>query len=178
MTIQTFAIKVGETNVIYNLSSNDHALFLSLGAALAQIQVFETTITGFLTSLEANNSNGQEHNNTFEDTFTKYGEKTLGTLIKLFKDHIKDEATTNILEEARRGRNYLVHHLLKHYGWWLMNDNSYLEAIQEITNITRVIMQADDAIIRYVVGHQVLQSVAVRINEHTGEIEIIDRLLE
>jgi hypothetical protein len=169
----TFAILVGDTNVLYELESGDHALFLTIGIAVSQIQSLEVTMTSLLTSLELHSVLKNRSVEPIEKTASDHSEKTLGTVIRLFREYIKDHNIAEALEKARVSRNHIVHHILKKYGWPFLSASNYLDAIREVDNATRDIASADDAVVRYMAENRPIPFYAVIINHETGEIEPI-----
>jgi hypothetical protein len=168
-----FAILVGETNVLYELAPGDHALFLTIGIAVSQIQSLEVTMTSLLTSLEVHSALKKRGVAPSEKTASDHSDKTLGTVIRLFREYIKDQDVAQALEKARISRNHIVHHVLKKYGWPFLNASNYLEAIREVDDATRDIASADEAVVRYMAENRPIPFYAVIINHETGEIEPI-----
>jgi hypothetical protein len=167
-----FAILIGDTNVLYELPSGDHALFLTIGIAVSQIQSLEVTMASLLTSLEVHSALKQGVK-PIEKLISDHSEKTLGTVIRLFREYIKDNDIAEALEKARVSRNHIVHHVLKEYGWPFLSASDYLEAIREVDNATRQIAAADEAVVRYMAENRPIPFYAVFINHETGEIEPI-----
>jgi hypothetical protein len=168
---RTFAIKVGHENVVYTLDESDHALFLSLGSALATIQSFESSAASLLTGLLGQTEESSQK--THEQLMGNYIDKTLGQLVKLFRQYVKDEALADKLEQVRQKRNYLVHGILRKYGWWLMGDDAYLDAIKEISEISQLIQETDQDIVKYIIDRKLLKMVAAKIDTATGELVLI-----
>lgn len=108
-----------------------------------------------------------------EGNVSNYDEKTLGTVIRLFREYIKDQDIAQALENARVSRNHIVHHVLKKYGWPFLSASDYLEAIHEVDNATRDIAAANEAVVRYIAENRPIPFYAVIINHETGEIEPI-----
>ena len=162
-------LKVGDHTVVVDWPPNDHALFVCLGAALAQAQVFESTIAHFLSALDRKNQS-TEHSCNFDELMEQNTSKTLGWLSQRLRDSVGDEALADALDEARVKRNFLVHNILKKYGWWAMNDESYIECINEVNSIRDTLSNAEREVIKRLQDTGALEVLAVSINPSTGEI--------
>lgn len=167
-----FAILVGDMNILYELSSGDHALFVSIGIAISEIQSLETQLASLLQSLERLTAL-KDGNQQTSGKGIHYSEKTLGTVIRLFREYIKDESIAQTLETARQARNHVVHHILRKYGWPFLSASEYFDAIREVDESTRSIASAREMVIRYMAENRPIPFYAVVINYETGEIEVI-----
>lgn len=108
-------------------------LFLALGATLAEIQVFETSIIHLVSRIKSKNKSI-----TFEQALEKDEGKTLGRLINELINHIEAEEFKNMLIILRDDRNYIVHNILRRYGWPIVSEKKYEHAIKEILQIREI----------------------------------------
>jgi len=161
-------LQVGEGyGFVFQRGRNDLALFAALGAALTEIQAFEVGIEGYLKILPEKDSEGKHTSSKNPDRFYS---QTLGMLIKQFKKHLPDSGIAALLENVREKRNYLVHTILKVYGWPLMSDKDYIRAIKEIEGIRALIESASIEVSRYLAERSLLNLIVVYIDHKTGEI--------
>ncbi|HFA49982.1 MAG TPA: hypothetical protein ENJ95_13320 [Bacteroidetes bacterium] len=154
-------IKIGGSNIALNYENkNDKVLFILLGEALTEIQCFETCIYSLLSGIQDN-----EKKITFIDSFEKNERKTLGQLIYDLDKYIKDENIKRNLIEVRDRRNYLVHNILKRYGWPLMSNEDYLKSIKEIVEIRDFINSSEPIITKYIRDNKILDILIFEFNE-------------
>ncbi len=164
----TIILQVGDRyNFEFLGRRNDIALFAILGNALAAVQSFEVSIVGHLRPLSKNKSSG---NQTANDDVDHFYSRTLGALIKQFQKHLPDSGVASLLENVREQRNYLIHHILKVYGWPLMSDEDYVHAIKEIDGIRDLMEKANIEVSRYLVNHSMADLVVFSIDHESGEI--------
>ncbi|MBZ0098857.1 MAG: hypothetical protein K8F30_07220 [Taibaiella sp.] len=167
-----FAVQVGNVIVQLNYPSNDLALFVILGEAIASIQAFELSVASFLARIDTTSLKTED-----ATSYETLIDKTLGALIRLFRQFIVDDNLANSLEEVRKERNYIVHNILRHYKWPLMSDQQYLEAIQEIKGIIEHIHQTKIAMTKYVANSDFLDNMLIiYYNPESNEIEIISKI--
>ena len=69
-------LQVGDRTLRFNYEANDAALFLALGAAVAEVQALEFHLVHMLGMLLS--ADGKKH----EEVTDEYFQKTLGTLAK------------------------------------------------------------------------------------------------
>ena len=155
---------VGETSIIFDFQDNDHVLFVCLGAALTEIQVFETTLLNHLTIFK-NNVNNED----MDSTRQKNIDKTLGQLAKLFIEVVKNEEIGKLLLEVRDKRNLVVHKILRKYGWPLMSDDDFLQCYREINVIRDFIYQANVKLASFLNSQHFSNAIVVAINPKTGK---------
>ena len=154
-------LRVGDHSAFeFQRGPNDLALFAGLGAALAEIQSFETGIAIQLGLLS--------HRST--DSLDEFYSKTLGTLIKQIQRHLPDNALASLLEKVRNRRNYLVHHILRAYGWPIMSDDDYIRAIREIEEVRSLIEQANLEVARYLSDRSLLKLIVLSIDHRSSEV--------
>jgi hypothetical protein len=164
-----FCIQMGKTPIVFSLPEREHALFLALGMALAEIQSFETGIAFLLSSI-ANEAGHKVEEGYFDKLMQEYGSKTLGLLVKHFREVVRDEEISSLLEEVKNKRNYIVHNILREYGWPMMSDEVYVKAIEEITQITQKIRDAERIIVPYLREEKILKIILMSIDVKTGEV--------
>lgn len=107
---------------------------------MAEIQAFEKTVALFVDIFQSK-VEGKEK--PIAPNHVEYSDKTLGQLIKLFTDLIKDEEIGQSLKTAKEKRNFLVHHILSAYKWPLMSSDNYLKCYSEINEIRNTIHEAE-----------------------------------
>ena len=159
-------IKVGDTTILFSYSDEDHALFTALGATLAQIQSFETSISFFLSGIVAQNTS-----ENFDALMNQYINKTLGAMIKFFNESVNDLPIAERLELIRTKRNYVAHNILRSYGWPLMSGEKYLQAIQELDNIRETVRETEYVLAKHIQDKNILPLLIIAINDEIGEID-------
>src|SRR5574341_695777 len=102
------ALIVGNAAIVFDIQDNDHVLFVCLGGALTEIQVFETTLLNHL-AIFKNNINKEDMDSTWDANI----DKTLGQLARLFIDVVKDNEIGKLLLEVKDKRNFIVHKILR-----------------------------------------------------------------
>ena len=75
------------------------------------------------------------------------------------------------LEEARKGRNYLVHHILRKYEWPMMSDEDYIDAVKEIDKIRDLIETVNVEVAQYLSDRSLLNIIVLSINHDSGDIQ-------
>ncbi|MBK8563434.1 MAG: hypothetical protein IPN76_08815 [Saprospiraceae bacterium] len=146
-------IQVGDINIALKYENkHDKVLFTLLGEALTEIQCFENCIYALLSGVQHS-----ESKNSLIDFFEKNEKKTLGQLIYDLVDYIENEEMKNTLIEARDKRNFLVHKILRQYGWPLMGDKEYLKAFQEIVAIRNFIHVSQPILLNYIQDKKILE---------------------
>lgn len=89
-------IKIAEVEVSFDLHPHDYGLFLVIGQAMSEIQSFEFLLAGLLASLSK--LEGQvPSDSVFEELLEKNYTRTLGSLVKHFRDKISDSETADAL---------------------------------------------------------------------------------
>ncbi len=152
-------IRVDNTNLVFDFQErNDKALFIALGQTLTEIQCFETCIYSLLSSIQDKN-----RVNALTDYFQNNEKKTLGQLINELIVHIPDEIVKQNLIDVRDKRNYIVHKILRKYGWPLMSDKDYLIAITEIAEIKNFINVSEPIITKYIRDNNILDLIIFEI---------------
>ncbi len=126
-------------------------LFLSLGAALTEIQVFESGIIFLLGGIKSK-KDGTDITSIFQNDESK----TLGKLINELIYFIEDDEMKNLLTIIRDDRNYIIHKILRKYGWPLMSEVSYVNAIKEILEITEIMHKSGPLINEYIKRKKIL----------------------
>ncbi len=155
-------VKIGDTNIALKYdNTNDKVLFTVLGEALTEIQCFENCIYSLLSGIQ-----GNENENPIDDYLERNERKTLGQLIYGIDQFIEDEDVKDNLIKVRDKRNYLVHKILRKYGWPLMTDNHYLEAINEIVEIRNFINTSEPKITKYIRDNNILDILIFKLKEN------------
>lgn len=148
-------VKIGNSNIALKYDNkNDKVLFTVLGEALTEIQCFENCIYSLLSGIQ-----GNEGGISLEDYLERNERKTLGQLIYGMDRYIDNENVKNNLIEVRDKRNYLVHKILRKFGWPLMSDDQYLEAIKEVVEIRNFINSSEPVITKYIRDNNILDIV-------------------
>lgn len=160
-------LPVGETHVAFNYEQRDIALFVALGAALAQAQVLEFGIAHLLGLIE---SGGDDR---FKEVSNGLLEKTLGALARKVKGHATDPALANKLEEIVEKRNFVAHRVLQKYQWPIMSDDSYLEAIRELDAIREFLTDAEVVVTRALKEAKNLDLIVVGIDPETQQPRVL-----
>jgi hypothetical protein len=165
-------LKIGDTSIVITFQDNDHILFVSLGAALAEIQAFEMTI-GLLLAVFSKEKGKNEKDviSLTEENF----KKTLGFLVKLFTHVVKDEEISTMLRNIKDKRNLLVHRILRKYGWPRMSDDDYIKCYSEINETRNDVYQAEAKLSEYLNSQQFPNSIVVRFDSETGKLYIPGR---
>jgi hypothetical protein len=139
--------------ITYNISGKEYSyeqnnelvnqLFWALGATLTEIQVFETGMIALLGGIKS--KSGIELKKAFE----KDESKTLGLLINELINKIEDKEFKDLLIIIRDDRNYIVHKILRKYGWPIMSELQYESAIKEILEIRDIIHNSEPLMFKY-----------------------------
>ena len=145
----TITIKDKEYSFIQN-NELLNQLFWALGATLAEIQSFETGIIFFLGGIKSKSCNN------LEATSEKDESKTLGILINELIKYIEVDEIKNMLCQIRDDRNYIVHKILRKYGWPIMSESKYEYAINEILEIREIMHVAEPIIMDYINSNNIL----------------------
>jgi len=160
-------LPVGETRIAFNYGQRDIALFVALGAALAQAQVLEFSIAHLLGLIESDGG-GQ-----YKDVSGGFLEKTLGALARKVKSHTTDSGLSTQLEEIVEKRNFVAHRVLQKYQWPMMNDESYLEAIRELDAIRQSLTDAEFVVTRALKEAKNLNLIVVGIDPETQQPRVL-----
>ncbi|MBI2857082.1 MAG: hypothetical protein HYX95_02065 [Chloroflexi bacterium] len=160
----------GKYGFEFQRGQNDLALFTSLGSALAEIQSFELAIEGLLSALSLVSPTIQSHRKQNPERFYS---QTLGSVIKVFKKYLPDSGIDKLLDTTREKRNYVVHKILREYGWPIMDDEDYVRAIKEIEGIRAYIENANIEVCRYLTDRSLLDLLVVSVDGKTGEVKCI-----
>lgn len=126
-------------------------LFLALGAALTEIQVFESGIIFLLGGIKLKNEEVDLKTIIEEDE-----SKTLGILINELIQFIEDDEVKNLLKIIRDDRNYIIHKILRKYGWPVMSELKHENAIKEILEIREVMHKSIPLINEYIKTKKIL----------------------
>lgn len=160
-------LPVGETHVAFNYEQRDIALFIALGAALAQAQVLEFGIAHLLGLVESGGDN------RLTEISSGFLEKTLGALARKVKVHTTDPELASKLEEIVEKRNFVAHRVLQKYQWPMMSDDSYREAICELDAIRQLLIDAEFEVTRALKEAKNLDLVVVGIDPETQQPRVL-----
>jgi hypothetical protein len=133
-------LRVGTQQLRFHYEPNDSALFLALGAAVAEVQALEFHLVHMMGMLLE--TTDTSHNEVTEEYFRR----TLGTLAKKMRASATDAALAETLDETVRKRNYLIHGFLRAHQWPMTSDTMYLVAIRELDEMTKFFRASGDAI--------------------------------
>ena len=164
---QRTIIQVNDEHVVFDLVPHDHALFVFLGSALAQVQVFETTVAVLLSATF------KDQEIDFDELMRQHTSKTLGWLAKHLRTRASDVDLADVLDDAREKRNFLVHNILRKYGWWEMSHIAYMECMREIEGIRTSLVHAEREILKRLQDSTALGVLSASINAETGEISYL-----
>jgi len=126
-------------------------LFWSLGAALTEIQVFESGIIFLLGGIKS-----KKDGTDLTIIYQKDESKTLGKLINELIYFIEDDEMKNLLTVIRDNRNYITHKILRKYGWPVMSESKYNYAIKEILEIRDFIHNSEPLIFEYIKSKKIV----------------------
>jgi len=157
-------LSVGEESVVLHVREKDLALFAFIGAIVSDSQVFEFQVGGFLTAVQRTGSDPKKIDVIEAD----YSNKTIGWLANAFKKHCNDSATAEALERARIARNYVVHEVLKKYGWWHMQDQDYLSCLRDIREAREALWDGKEALIRQLNDTNILRVLFLPLKEYSS----------
>jgi len=131
-------------------------LFWALGAALAEIQSFETGIIFLLGGIKSNKK-GIDLKTIFE----KDESKTLGVLINELIHYIEEEEFKNLLKILKDDRNYIIHKILRKYGWPVMSELKYEYAIKEILEIREIMHKSGPLLNEYIKTKKIIELIDI-----------------
>lgn len=153
--------QIGKNNILFSFSKNDYPLFIAMGSLLAEIQSFETSIAFILSNLKVK----REENTEFEEIMKKNTKITLGQLANAFKSYLDNEVLANKLIEIRNKRNHFVHEFLRSYQWPYMDEDSYMNAIKEINEISTLVQNLEPKLFEYLNDEQLLDIKIIELPE-------------
>lgn len=160
------SLQVGESTLRFNYGPNDAALFLALGAAVAEVQALEFHLVHML-GLLLSPSAGSHTEVTAE-----YFQKTLGTLAKKLRGEVGDPELAQSLEKVVRERNHLIHGFLRTHQWPMSSSAEYVSAIRELDELTKFFRASGDTITMALRKARDLQVFLLKTNPDTGLPEI------
>jgi len=155
---------VGDVAISLDIEDSDHVLFFCLGGALTDIQVFETTLLIHLAIFRMN-----KKNEDFLSARNTNIDKTLGQLARLFIDVVKDNEIGKFLLEVRDRRNFIVHEILRKYGWPIMSKKDYLKCYEEINEFRDFINQANMKLGEFLNSQHFSNAISIATNPKTGK---------
>ncbi|MDD5051627.1 MAG: hypothetical protein PHO27_02710 [Sulfuricurvum sp.] len=163
---------IGETAFNFDFEDADHALFLLLGATVAEIQVFEASLSFKFSALLTQNNQSDKN---FKENQELLSTKTLGWIANRFKKHFQNSELTILLEETVEKRNYVAHHILRDYGWPLMSNDAYIEAITKLEKIRFDIHNLEKEIGRHLIEENIIENLIMVLDGENGDLEIIGK---
>jgi hypothetical protein len=157
--------------IVADFGDNDHVLFLLMGAALAEIQCFEYSVASVLSLIIAPRSDG-EMDSKFETILNKQFDARLSELIRNLQKHTKHTEYPDALEKGRKSRNFVVHNFLRKFGWPMMEDKEYLEAIAELQKCREDVSNADMTCARILADQELTDVIVVHFDPKAGISEL------
>ena len=156
---EKITVKVNEKQYSF-VQDNDlvNQLFWALGAALAEIQVFESQIIFLLGGIKVKKS---EKN--LKAIYEQDESKTLGILINELIQYAKDDEFKNLLIIIKNDRNYIVHEILRKYGWPVMSEAKYKNAIKEILEIREIMHNSGPLLDEYIKNKKILDLINIEV---------------
>lgn len=127
-------------------------LFWALGATLAEIQVFESHMIFLLGGIKS-----KKKDVDLKILYEKDESKTLGILINELHSHVKDDNFKKLLKLVVDNRNYIIHKVLRFYGWPVISESQYQNAIDEILVIRDILHESITVIDKYIKSNKILE---------------------
>ena len=158
-------LRVGETTLRFSYEPNDAALFLALGAAVAQVQALEfhlVQMLGLMLSTEET---------SHAEVTEEYFQKTLGTLARKLRGEVGNAELASALEKVVHDRNHLIHGFLRAHQWPMLLPSEYVAAIQELDAMAKFFQESGDQITLALRKAKDLNIVLLKINPETGHAE-------
>jgi hypothetical protein len=155
-------LKVGNTMLRFNYEQNDAALFLALGAALAEVQALEFHLVQMMGLLLSNE--GASHDEVTDQFF----QVTLGTLARKMRGEVGAPELAEALDRVVKERNHLVHGFLRAHKWPMLSADGYLNAIQELDKAAKFFRESGETITVALKKAKDLPVFLLRINPETG----------
>jgi hypothetical protein len=159
--------KVGEQTFRFKYSTEDAALFLALGAAVAEVQSLEFHFVNLLGLAAA--TAGRDHSEVTEEYFAK----TMGSVARKLKGENGRREIADHLDEVVSKRNYLIHAFLRTHQWPMSSASEYANAILELDALTKFFRESGDIITLAVRAVKDLPIFLIRTNPDTGLPELV-----
>jgi hypothetical protein len=160
------SIQVGDSTLRFNYESNDAALFLALGAAVAEVQALEFHLVQMLGLMLSPGAGSHT------EVTTEYFQKTLGALAKKLRGEVGDLALAQSLDDVVRERNHLIHGFLRTHQWPMSSSAEYLTAIRKLDELAKFFRTSGDTITIALRKARGLEVFLLRTNPDTGLPEI------
>lgn len=167
--LRPFPFNVGGIEFYLTIQPNDHGLFALLGVVLADIQAFETLLCDLLATLDTK-AGRRKPNANYDQLLSNNYSKTLGVVVRAFRHYLNDTETADALSYAKDRRNFLVHNILRKYGWWLMSDAEYRVCVYEIFEIRSAIKMAEDKLVKYLNDSNTLPIIRLDLDSLSKDI--------
>jgi hypothetical protein len=164
---ESVLFRVGETTLRFTYEPNDAALFLALGAAVAEAQALEFHLVHMLGLIEG--SKGRSHTDVTEEYF----QKTLGSLAKRLRGEVGNADLAHSLETVVSKRNHLIHGFLRAHQWPMSSSSEYLAAIRELDETAKFFRASGDTITVALREAKNLKVFLLKTNLETGLPEVL-----
>ncbi|HEB90284.1 MAG TPA: hypothetical protein ENI85_12000 [Deltaproteobacteria bacterium] len=164
-------LSVAGESLVVDLPDVEHALFVALGSALAESQSFEFFISTTLAQIAS--AEGDDQKGRYDELVEHHLSKTLGWLAKHFQDQVGDQEIADLLNRIRKKRNYLVHNILKDYGWPMTTAQEYLACFREITEIRDLFSTTKSLMATRLRETGVHKMYTIKMDPDTGEYSMI-----
>lgn len=139
-----------------------------MGAALAEVQCFEYVVAHALALIMSPRSQDGGLTAEFETQLSQKFDCTLGRLIVILKKHAGQSESAKTLETALKQRNRFIHGFLGKYGWPVMEDSLYIEAIRELQKIRSDIANGARAASQVLADQALHDVIVIELDRNTG----------
>jgi hypothetical protein len=157
--------------ILADFGDRDHVLFLLMGAALAEIQCFEYSAAHVLSLIIVPRSDGRM-DLALETILNTQFDARLSELIRNLRKYSKHTEYPDALEKGRKSRNFVVHSFLRKFGWPMMEDKEYVEAIAELQKCRKDISNADMTSAHILADQQLTDVIVVHFDPKAGMSEL------
>lgn len=160
-------LQVGDTTLRFNYEPNDAALFLALGAAVAEVQALEFHLVQML-GLVLSGIDSRSHSEITDEYF----QKTLGSIAKRLRGVVGNAELASSLEKVVHDRNHLIHGFLRAHQWPMLSPAKYVAAIRELDATAQFFRESGDTITLALRRAKDLQVFLLKTNPETGLPEV------
>jgi len=161
-----YLYKVGDQTFRFKYDDKDAALFLALGAAVAEVQSLEFHFVNLLAL--AASTTGRNHAEVTEEYFAK----TMGSIARKLKGENGRRDIADHLDEVVAKRNYLIHAFLRIRQWPMSSASEYADAIVELDSLAKFFRDSGDVITLAIREVRGLPIFLINTNPETGLPEI------
>lgn len=159
--------QVGEKSFRFKYRTEDAALFLALGAAVAEVQSLEFHFVNLLALAAA--TTGRDHAEVTEEYFAK----TMGSVARKLKGENGRREIADHLDEIVAKRNYLIHAFLRKHQWPMASPSGYANAILELDGLAKFFRESGDTITIAVRTLKNLPIFLIKTDPETGLPELV-----